>query len=92
MRAQDNSIPTPKHIIVDRDSLPPGAVDPPGFKEADDWVEADAVRIYKPFVEKPTDGEVQWALRVWGALRVWALVGVDVGASGLRAWALRVWM
>jgi hypothetical protein len=38
-------------------SPPPGYPDPPGFVEADDWVELDGVRIHKPFVEKPASGE-----------------------------------
>ncbi|KAI8468420.1 MAG: hypothetical protein J3K34DRAFT_369603 [Monoraphidium minutum] len=54
---QDSSIPMPTHIVVSRDRLPPGEADPPGFVEAEDYVELDGVRIEKPFVEKPASGE-----------------------------------
>eukprot|EP00775_Hariotina_reticulata_P002529 gene2529-2831_t len=53
---QENGIAVPSHIIVSRDGLPPGA-DPSGFKEEEDFVELDGVRIDKPFVEKPASGE-----------------------------------
>lgn len=54
---QDNGIPVPHHIIVDREGLPPGTTDPPGFIEEEDFVELNGVRINKPFVEKPASGE-----------------------------------
>ena len=54
---QEAGIPVPYHIIVDRDTLEEGQEDPPGFKEAEDFVELDGVRINKPFVEKPASGE-----------------------------------
>ena len=53
----ESGIPTPFHIIVDRDDLPPGQTDPPGFIEHEDYVELKGVRIDKPFVEKPASGE-----------------------------------
>ncbi|KAG1662671.1 hypothetical protein FOA52_014597 [Chlamydomonas sp. UWO 241] len=52
----EHKIPVPKHIIVERDGLLEGA-DPEGFLEDPDYVEMDGVRISKPFVEKPADGE-----------------------------------
>ncbi|KAL4445780.1 hypothetical protein ABPG77_008979 [Micractinium sp. CCAP 211/92] len=53
----ESGIPVPQHIIVDRDTLPPGQTDPEGFVETEDYVELDGVRICKPFVEKPASGE-----------------------------------
>jgi inositol hexakisphosphate/diphosphoinositol-pentakisphosphate kinase len=53
----EHGIPVPKHIIIDRDTLPPGVEDPPGFIEHEDYVELDGTRIHKPFVEKPASGE-----------------------------------
>lgn len=53
----ESGIPAPNHIIVDRDTLGPGQLDPPGFIETEDYVELDGVRISKPFVEKPASGE-----------------------------------
>ncbi len=35
----------------------PTGQDPEGFVEGDDYVEKDNVRISKPFVEKPFDGD-----------------------------------
>lgn len=56
-RLIEAGIPVPHHIIVDRDGLPEGMLDPEGFKEAEDFVELNDVRINKPFVEKPASGE-----------------------------------
>ncbi|GIL60527.1 hypothetical protein Vafri_15073, partial [Volvox africanus] len=53
---QDSSIPVPKHIVVSREGLEPGA-SPGEFMEADEYVELNGERIYKPFVEKPASGE-----------------------------------
>ncbi|GFR40431.1 hypothetical protein Agub_g1005 [Astrephomene gubernaculifera] len=53
----EKNIPVPTHIIVDRESLPEGVADPPGFVEDEDYVELNGLRIYKPFVEKPVSGE-----------------------------------
>ena len=47
----------PTHIVVSRDRLAPGGADPPGFVEAEDYVELDGLRIEKPIVEKPASGE-----------------------------------
>ena len=58
---KEAGVPVPRHIIVSRDGLTPGAgvggADPPGFIEEDDYVELGGVRIEKPFVEKPASGE-----------------------------------
>eukprot|EP00884_Botryococcus_braunii_P003822 jgi/Botrbrau1/13440/Bobra.0082s0044.1 len=54
---QDNGILTPAHIIVSRDNLPPGQLDPEGFVETEDYVEMNGVQIHKPFVEKPSNAE-----------------------------------
>lgn len=56
-KLSESGIPTPFHIIVDRNGLPPGQTDPPGFIEHEDYVELGGVRIDKPFVEKPASGE-----------------------------------
>lgn len=37
---QDNRIPVPSHIIINRDGLPEGK-DPEGFVETEDYVEFD---------------------------------------------------
>ena len=47
-----NHIPTPQHVVVNRD----GAV-PTRVLELEDAIEVDGVRINKPFVEKPVDAE-----------------------------------
>ncbi|MEW5317234.1 MAG: hypothetical protein WDW38_008551 [Sanguina aurantia] len=49
-----NGIPVPHHIIVSRDD---SGRDPDTFLEDEEWVEMSGVRIHKPFVEKPADGE-----------------------------------
>ncbi|KAG2442512.1 hypothetical protein HXX76_002598 [Chlamydomonas incerta] len=53
----EKNIPVPTHIIVEREGLPEGVTDPPGFVEDEDYVELNGQRIYKPFVEKPISGE-----------------------------------
>ncbi|KDO29022.1 hypothetical protein SPRG_06077 [Saprolegnia parasitica CBS 223.65] len=53
---QEHNIPTPKHIVVNRDGYR-GSSLAPDFVECDDFVELDGVRIQKPFVEKPVNGE-----------------------------------
>ncbi|EQC33156.1 hypothetical protein SDRG_09142 [Saprolegnia diclina VS20] len=53
---QEHNIPTPKHIVVNRDGYR-GSTLEPDFFECDDFVELDGVRIQKPFVEKPVNGE-----------------------------------
>ena len=62
---QDNNIPVPPHIVVNRNAPAPRGVMPThevehkaeGFEEYEDYVECDGVRINKPFVEKPADAE-----------------------------------
>jgi hypothetical protein len=62
---QDNNIPVPPHIVVNRNTPAPRGVMPThevehkaeGFEEYEDYVECDGVRINKPFVEKPADAE-----------------------------------
>ncbi|KAK9799737.1 hypothetical protein WJX73_006464 [Symbiochloris irregularis] len=53
---QDSGIPVPNHIKINREGLRPDE-DPPGFVETEDYVELDGVKICKPFVEKPSDGD-----------------------------------
>ncbi|ETW09794.1 hypothetical protein, variant [Aphanomyces invadans] len=50
---EDHDIPTPRHIFVDRDN----GREEGNFIESEDYVELDGVRIHKPFVEKPVNGE-----------------------------------
>lgn len=47
-----NNIPTPNHVVVNRDGPNPSRV-----VELEDAIEVDGVRIAKPFVEKPVDAE-----------------------------------
>lgn len=49
---EKNSIPTPRHLYVDRSK---GAG--PNVEEYDDYIVIDGVRLDKPLVEKPYDGE-----------------------------------
>ncbi|KAK9823756.1 hypothetical protein WJX72_005206 [[Myrmecia] bisecta] len=53
----ESGIPVPLHIVIDRDNLPEGQPDPPGFVETEDYVEMNGVKVNKPFVEKPASGE-----------------------------------
>lgn len=46
-RLRAAGIPVPTHVIVDRDNLPDGVADPPGFVEHEDYVEMDGARIAK---------------------------------------------
>ncbi|CAK4608791.1 unnamed protein product [Aphanomyces euteiches] len=54
---EEHDIPTPRHIFVNRDGYNGDAEDPEGFVEGEDFVEMNGVRIHKPFVEKPVNGE-----------------------------------
>ena len=62
---QDNDIPVPPHIVVNRNDPVTRGVMPshdavreaPHFVEAEDYVENDGVRVSKPFVEKPANAE-----------------------------------
>jgi inositol hexakisphosphate/diphosphoinositol-pentakisphosphate kinase len=49
---EKHSIPTPRHLYVDRRNKPDTVV-----LEHPDWIEIDGVRMHKPLVEKPYDGE-----------------------------------
>jgi len=55
-RLQAAGITVPTHVIINREGLPPGA-DPPGFEETEDFVAMGGTRIYKPFVEKPSNAD-----------------------------------
>ena len=55
-RLQAAGITVPTHVVIDREGLPPGA-DPPGFEETEDYVAMGSTRIYKPFVEKPSNAD-----------------------------------
>ncbi|TMW67341.1 hypothetical protein Poli38472_012457 [Pythium oligandrum] len=50
-----NSIPTPRHVFMNRESYM--GQPPSEMVEAEDYVEVNGVRITKPFVEKPVDAE-----------------------------------
>ncbi|GAM19054.1 hypothetical protein SAMD00019534_022290 [Acytostelium subglobosum LB1] len=50
---EQNSIPAPRKIYIERGDT----ATPTRYIEHEDYVEADGVRIYKPFVEKPFDAE-----------------------------------
>jgi inositol-hexakisphosphate/diphosphoinositol-pentakisphosphate 1-kinase len=47
-----HGIPTPVHVIVDRDGP-----SPPTVIEMEDSIEVNGVKLVKPFVEKPFDAE-----------------------------------
>ncbi|RLN94184.1 hypothetical protein BBJ28_00017518 [Nothophytophthora sp. Chile5] len=53
---QEHDVPTPRHVVVSRDGYN-GQTTPPRVVEGDDFIEVDGVRVNKPFVEKPVDGE-----------------------------------
>ncbi|KAK9865899.1 hypothetical protein WJX84_000442 [Apatococcus fuscideae] len=55
-KLMESGIPVPTHIIIDRDGLAENE-NPEGFIETEDYVEFQGVKIKKPFVEKPADGD-----------------------------------
>jgi hypothetical protein len=55
---QDSNVSVPKHVTVNRsDEEVAGEKDPEGFEEDADYVVMNGVKIDKPFVEKPVDGD-----------------------------------
>ncbi|KAI9915853.1 hypothetical protein PsorP6_007506 [Peronosclerospora sorghi] len=53
---QEHDVPVPRHVFVNRDAYP-DETEAPTVIEGDDFIEVNGVRINKPFVEKPVDGE-----------------------------------
>ena len=64
---QQNDIPVPVHLVVNRDGEGPSEWDQNADRliEGDDYVEIDGVRIEKPFVEKPVDADVSCSWSPW---------------------------
>jgi inositol hexakisphosphate/diphosphoinositol-pentakisphosphate kinase len=53
---QENGVPVPVHMVVNRDGWE-GETSEPELIENEDYVELNGQRVYKPFVEKPVDAE-----------------------------------
>lgn len=53
---QQNNIPLPNHVFVNRDN-PSNNIENDQVLEYEDYIQVRDVRIAKPFVEKPVDGE-----------------------------------
>ncbi|KAG6620340.1 Inositol hexakisphosphate and diphosphoinositol-pentakisphosphate kinase, partial [Phytophthora cinnamomi] len=52
---QEHGVPTPHHVVVSRDGH--AGSEQPEVIESEDFIHVNGVRINKPFVEKPVDGE-----------------------------------
>ncbi|KAG6608754.1 Inositol hexakisphosphate and diphosphoinositol-pentakisphosphate Kinase [Phytophthora cinnamomi] len=52
---QEHGVPTPHHVVVSRDGY--AGSEQPEVIESEDFIHVNGVRINKPFVEKPVDGE-----------------------------------
>mmetsp|Transcript_13732 Transcript_13732/g.24396 ORF Transcript_13732/g.24396 Transcript_13732/m.24396 type:complete len:1129 (+) Transcript_13732:620-4006(+) len=55
-------VPTPRHLVINRDSSSPSGFDvvvnaEGDMEEYDDYIVINGVRMDKPFVEKPVDGD-----------------------------------